>query len=51
MLSRRDQFGPDVTGLQELLIYGIKGTAAYADHALILGQRSRRRSTPSSARR
>ncbi len=30
--------GPDVTGLQELIIYGLKGVAAYADHAMILGQ-------------
>ena len=29
--------GPDVTGLQELIVYGLKGTAAYADHARILG--------------
>ena len=29
--------GPDITGLQELVMYGIKGTAAYADHALVLG--------------
>ncbi len=29
--------GDDVTGLQELLTYGLKGTAAYADHARILG--------------
>ena len=29
--------GPDVSGLQELIIYGLKGTAAYADHAMILG--------------
>ena len=28
----------DINGLQQLLIYGIKGTAAYADHARILGQ-------------
>ena len=27
-----------MAGLQELLTYGLKGTAAYADHALILGQ-------------
>ena len=40
LLSRRDQFGPDATGLQELLLYGIKGTAAYADHAFILGLES-----------
>ncbi|MHB1305493.1 MAG: hydroxylamine reductase [Limisphaerales bacterium] len=38
VLSRRDAFGVDVAGLQELLTYGIKGAAAYADHALILGR-------------
>ena len=38
VLSRRDAFGVDVAGLQELLVYGIKGAAAYADHALILGR-------------
>ncbi len=36
--SRREKFGPDITGLQELLLYGVKGTAAYADHALVLGR-------------
>jgi hydroxylamine reductase len=36
--SRRRQNGADVTGLQELLTYGLKGAAAYADHAQILGQ-------------
>ncbi|MCE5272489.1 hydroxylamine reductase [bacterium] len=35
--SRRRQFGPDVSGLQELILYGLKGMAAYADHARILG--------------
>jgi hydroxylamine reductase len=30
--------GSDIIGLQELLTYGVKGTAAYADHALILGK-------------
>jgi hydroxylamine reductase len=29
---------PDILSLRELLVYGIKGVAAYADHALILGQ-------------
>ncbi len=29
---------PDVLSLRELLIYGIKGVAAYADHAKILGK-------------
>ena len=29
---------PDILSLRELLIYGIRGLAAYADHAAILGQ-------------
>ena len=37
-ISRRlESLGPDVSGLQELIMYGLKGTAAYADHAMILG--------------
>lgn len=36
--TRRQQLGDDLAGLQELLTYGVKGTAAYADHALVLGQ-------------
>jgi hydroxylamine reductase len=35
--SRKAAQGEDVTGLQELIIYGLKGAAAYADHAQILG--------------
>ena len=38
VLSRIDKSGPDIAGLQELLAYGVKGTAAYAEHALVLGQ-------------
>ncbi len=38
ILNRRDQLGADITGLQELLTYGLKGTAAYAHNALTLGQ-------------
>ena len=38
ILKRKEALGDDVTGLQELLTYGIKGTAAYADHAYILGK-------------
>ncbi len=30
--------GEDLAGLQELLTYGLKGTAAYVDHAHILGK-------------
>jgi hydroxylamine reductase len=29
---------PDIRSLQELLVYGLKGVAAYVDHAAILGQ-------------
>jgi len=39
ILKRIDSRGPDVTGLEELIVYGLKGTAAYADHAAIMGQR------------
>jgi hydroxylamine reductase len=33
---------PDILSLRELLIYGIKGVAAYADHAAILGKTDKR---------
>ncbi len=36
--ARQQKYGADVAGLQELLLYGLKGAAAYADHAMILGQ-------------
>ena len=36
--QRMGKLGEDITGLQELLMYGLKGTAAYADHAQILGK-------------
>lgn len=35
--KRKDKNGPDITGLQELLTYGLKGMAAYAEHARVLG--------------
>ncbi len=35
--KRLSSLGEDVTGLQELALYGLKGAAAYADHAQILG--------------
>jgi hydroxylamine reductase len=38
--KRLAQRGADLTGLQELLTYGIKGMTAYADHAMILGKES-----------
>ncbi len=36
--KRLSSEGPDVTSLKELLTYGLKGTAAYADHAHVLGK-------------
>ncbi len=36
--SRKTAQGDDVIGLQELITYGLKGAAAYADHARILGK-------------
>ncbi len=36
--KRKATLGEDITGLQELLTYGLKGAAAYADHAQVLGQ-------------
>lgn len=33
-----NKLGPDVAGLQELIVYGLKGASAYADHAHILGK-------------
>ncbi|MEW6236030.1 MAG: hydroxylamine reductase [Candidatus Omnitrophota bacterium] len=38
IIKRFENFGQDIAGLQELLTYGLKGMAAYADHAYILGQ-------------
>jgi hydroxylamine reductase len=32
------EINPDIDSLQQTMIYGIKGVAAYADHAQILGQ-------------
>ena len=36
--DRKAELGEDITGLQELILYGLKGAAAYADHAKILGK-------------
>ena len=33
-----DEAGPDIAGLRQLILFGLKGMAAYADHALILGK-------------
>lgn len=34
---RQEKFGPTVTGLQEIIFYGLKGAAAYLNHARVLG--------------
>lgn len=34
--SRKEKYGEDIVALQELAFYGLKGAAAYMDHALIL---------------
>ncbi|MCK9558743.1 MAG: hydroxylamine reductase [Candidatus Cloacimonetes bacterium] len=36
-----DKYGADLGGLKWLAVYGLKGVAAYADHAWILGQKDR----------
>ncbi len=38
IVARKRDKGDDAVGLEELITYGLKGTAAYADHALVLGQ-------------
>lgn len=35
--SRFEKYGKAITGLEELCLYGLKGLAAYAYHALMLG--------------
>jgi hydroxylamine reductase len=35
--QRRQSYGEDIAGLQELVLSGLKGTASYADHAHVLG--------------
>lgn len=37
-LHMHPDLDPDILSLQQILIYGIKGIAAYADHARILGR-------------
>jgi len=35
--KHRNELGDDAVGLQELILYGLKGAAAYVEHAQILG--------------
>jgi len=36
--KRRERLGEDIASLQETITYGLKGAAAYTDHAQILGK-------------
>lgn len=36
LFKRREEQGADIVGMQELILYGLKGTAAYVDHAIAL---------------
>ncbi|MFP4027609.1 MAG: hydroxylamine reductase [Candidatus Brocadiia bacterium] len=36
--NRIDKYGADVAGLQELIVYGLKGAGAYTYHAKVLGE-------------
>ena len=38
IMASKAALGDDLTGLQELLTYGLKGVCAYADHARLLGK-------------
>ncbi|MDD3798051.1 MAG: hydroxylamine reductase [Novosphingobium sp.] len=37
ILRFTDRDGPSVVGLRDLILYGLKGTAAYSEHARVLG--------------
>lgn len=38
ILRFMDRDGPTTVGLRDLILYGLKGTAAYTEHARVLGQ-------------
>jgi len=38
-IKAESEANPDILSLKQLLTYGIKGVAAYADHAMILGKK------------
>lgn len=38
ILDRKAQYGDDVVGMQEMIMYGLKGLMAYAEHAKHLGR-------------
>lgn len=40
VLAHRKQLGEEIANLHEFVVYGLKGAAAYADHAAALGRTS-----------
>ncbi len=40
ILKRHEKFGHDVAALHDLILFGLKGVSAYADHAAVLGSES-----------
>jgi len=38
LLRFMDRDGPSIVGLRDLILYGLKGTAAYSEHARVLGR-------------
>lgn len=38
IISRHERFGDEKADLMDLILFGLKGTAAYTDHAAILGK-------------
>ncbi|MDG2002929.1 MAG: hydroxylamine reductase [Novosphingobium sp.] len=38
ILRYMDRDGPTITSLRDLILYGLKGTAAYGEHARVLGE-------------
>lgn len=40
IIRRREAINPDIHSIQEIILYGLKGAAAYADHARVLGKES-----------
>jgi hydroxylamine reductase len=38
ILRFMDRDGPSIVGLRDLILYGLKGTAAYSEHARVLGK-------------
>ena len=40
--KEKEKFGDDVSGLLDLILFGLKGAASYLDHAYILGKKDKK---------